>query len=232
MNNNNLMETFYLETPSLDRKNEIIDYINEFVEHKSDINGTGSLDKILDGYTFEQALESCLNMQYEEYAKKFGRCPVKTFLLIRKNDNKIIGTINVRWNLTEKVKQFGGNIGYGIRPTERRKGYNKMNLYLGLIEAKKIGLDKVMLDCDVENLGSSKTMEALGGKLERTEIDPYDEILTSVYWINVDESLEKYKDEYVNSIDKSYKNSTYEYEYFDYENKMVLKEIENKKYKR
>ena len=210
MNNNNLMETFYLETPSLERKNEIIDYINEFVEHKSDINGTGSLDKILDGYTFEQALESCLNMQYEEYAKKYGRCPGKTFLLIRKNDNKIIGTINVRWNLTEKVKQFGGNIGYGIRPTERRKGYNKMNLYLGLIEAKKIGLDKVMLDCDVENLGSSKTMEALGGKLKRTEIDPYDGILTSVYWINVDESLEKYKDEYVNSIDKSYKNSTYE----------------------
>ena len=39
---------------------------------------------------------------------------------------------------------------------------------------------------------------------------PYDGILTSVYWINVDESLEKYKDEYVNSIDKSYKNSTYE----------------------
>lgn len=210
MNNNNLMETFYLEIPSLERKNEIIDYINEFVEHKSDINGTGSLDKILDGYTFEQALESCLNMQYEEYAKKFGRCQGKTFLLIRKNDNKIIGTINVRWNLTEKMKQFGGNIGYGIRPTERRKGYNKMNLYLGLIEAKKIGLDKVMLDCDVENLGSSKTMEALGGKLERTEIDPYDGILTSVYWINVDESLEKYKDEYVNSIDKSYKNSTYE----------------------
>lgn len=210
MNNNNLMETFYLETPSLERKNEIIDYINEFAEYKSDINGTGSLDKILDGYTFEQALESCLNMQYEEYAKKFGRCPGKTFLLIRKNDNKIIGTINVRWNLTEKVKQFGGNIGYGIRPTERRKGYNKMNLYLGLIEAKKIGLDKVMLDCDIENLGSSKTMEALGGKLERTEIDPYDGILTSVYYINVDEALEKYKDEYVNSIDKSYKNSTYE----------------------
>ena len=208
--NGNLMERFYLETPSLERKNEIIDYINEFVEYNSDINGSGSLDNILYGYTFEQSLEKCLNMQYEEYAKKLGRCQGKTFLLIRKNDNKIIGTINVRWNLTEEMKQFGGNIGYGIRPTERRKGYNKINLYLGLIEAKKIGLDKVMLDCDVENLGSSKTMEALGGKLERTEIDPYDGILTSVYWINVDESLEKNKDEYVNSIDKSYKNSTYE----------------------
>ena len=200
--NGNSREKFYLETPSLERKSEIIDYINEFVEYNSDINGTGSLDNILYGYTFEQSLDRCLNMQYEEYAKNLGRCQSKTFLLIRKNDNKIIGTINVRWNLTEEMKQFGGNIGYGIRPTERRKGYNKINLYLGLIEAKKIGLDKVMLDCDAENLGSSKTMEALGGKLERTEIDPYDGILTSVYWINVDESLEKYKDEYVNFIDE------------------------------
>ena len=160
----------------------------------------------MDGYTFEQALERCLNMQYEEYAEKLGRCQSKTFLLIRKNDDKIIGTINVRWNLAEEVKQFGGNIGYGIRPTERRKGYNKINLYLGLMEAQKIGLDKVMLDCDVENLGSSKTMEALGGKLERTEIDPYDGILTSVYWINVDESLEKYKDKYVHFIDINYEH--------------------------
>lgn len=198
--NNNLIETFYLEEPSLERKNEIIDYINEFVKYKSDINGTGSLDKILEGYTFEQALDICLNMKYEEYAKKLGRCQGKTFLLIRKNDNKIIGTINIRWNLTEKMKHFGGNIGYSIRPTERRKGYNKINLYLGLIESKKLGLDKVMLDCDINNLGSSKTIEALGGKLDRTEIDPDDGILTKVYWINVDESLEKYKDAYISFI--------------------------------
>ena len=200
------MEFFYLEMPSLERKNEIIDYINEFVQYKSDINGTGGLDKILDGYTFEQTLERCLNMQYEEYAKKLGKCQSKTFLLIRKNDDKIIGTINIRWNLTEKMKRFGGNIGYGIRPTERRKGYNKINLYLGLIEAKKVGLDKVMLDCNVENLGSSKTMEALGGKLERTEIDPYDGILTSVYWIDVNKSIEKYKNKYFSFIDRNYEH--------------------------
>lgn len=194
------MEQFYLERPSLDRKDEIIEYINEFVSYNSDINGTGSLDKILEGYTFEQALERCLNMQNEEFAKSLNRCQSKTFLLIRKNDNKIVGTINVRWNLTEAMKVFGGNIGYGIRPTERRKGYNKINLYLGLIEAKKLGLDKVMLDCDVSNLGSSKTMEALGGVLERTEIDPYDGIMTSVYWFNVDECLEKYKSIYKKHI--------------------------------
>ena len=130
------MEKFYLEKPSIERKYEIIEYVTEFVKYNSDLNGMGSLDKILEGYTFEQALERCLNMENEEYAYNLGRCQSKTFLLIRENDNRIIGTINIRWNLTEAMKKFGGNIGYGIRPTERRKGYNKINLYLGLIESK------------------------------------------------------------------------------------------------
>ena len=195
------MEKFYLEMPSLERKNQIIDYVNEFALYNSETNGMGSLRKILEGYTFEQALEMCLRMQDEEYAKKLGRCQSKTFLLIRENDDRIIGAINVRWNLPESMKQFGGNIGYGIRPTERRKGYNKINLYLGLIEAQKLGLDRVMLDCDVNNLGSVKTMQALGGKLERTEVDPSDGILTSVYWFDVNETIVKYQNVFKNNLD-------------------------------
>lgn len=190
------MERFYLEEPSLGRKDEIIEYLDEFVKYNSNINGTGSLDKIYDGYTFEEALERCLNMKNEEYAKSINRVPGKTFLLIRKNDNKIVGTINIRWNLSEKMLEFGGHIGYGIRPTERRKGYNKIQLYLVLLEAQKLNLDKVMIDCSVDNLGSDKTIKALGGILERCELDESDNTMTNVYWINVDESIKKYKDEY------------------------------------
>ena len=190
------MEKFYLELPSMERKDEIIDYINEFVEYGSNVNGTGSLDKILEGYTFEEALERCLNMAKKEYAEKVGRCQGKTFLLVRESDNKIVGTINVRWNLNEAMLQFGGHIGYEIRPTERRKGYNKINLYLGMIEARKVGLEKVMLDCDVNNLGSDRTLKALGGKLERTEIDPSDGILTKVYWFDVEDTINNYKSVY------------------------------------
>ena len=195
-----IMERFFLERPSIERKNEIIEYINEYVKYNSDINGTGSLDKILKGYTFEQALERCLNMENREYAESVGRCQGKTFLLIRENDNRIVGSINIRWNLNEEMLRFGGHIGYGIRPTERRKGYNKINLYLGMIEAKKIGLEKVMLDCDVNNIGSDRTLKALGGKLERTEVDPSDGVLTNVYWFDVEETLENYKDIYKHSI--------------------------------
>ena len=190
------MERFYLEEPSLERKAEIIEYLDEFVKYNSNINGTGSLDKIYDGYTFEETLERCLNMKNEEYAKSINRVPGKTFLLIRKNDNKIVGTINIRWNLSEKMLKFGGHIGYGIRPTERRKGYNKIQLYLVLLEAQKLNLDKVMLDCSVDNLGSDKTIKALGGILERRELDESDNTMTNVYWINVYESIKKYKNEY------------------------------------
>ena len=190
------MDRFYFEKPSIERKNEIIEYLDEFVKYGSDINGSGSLDKIYEGYAFEEALDRCLKMEDEDYADSVNRCPGKTFLLIREGDNRIVGSINVRWNLNEEMLQFGGHIGYGIRPTERRKGYNKINLYMGLIEAQKVGLERVMLDCDVNNIGSDKTIKALGGRLERTGIDPLDGALTNVYWINVDEAVEKYKDAY------------------------------------
>lgn len=190
------MEKFFLEIPSANRKDEIIEYINEYDEYKSDVNGTGSLRRILEGYTFEEALEMCLSMEDKEYAKSFGRCPSKTFLLIRQSDNKIVGSNNVRWDLTKEMLRFVGHIGYGIRPTERRKGYNKINLYLAMIEAQKLGLERVMLDCDVNNIGSDKTLKALGGSLERTEIDPEDGILTNVYWFDVLDTINNYKDVY------------------------------------
>ena len=196
------MEKFYLEPPSIERKEDILNFLDEFAKYNSDLNGAGALDKIYEGYTFEEALDRCLKMKNEKYARSVNRCPGKTFLLIRKNDNKIIGCANLRWNLTKEILKFGGHIGYSIRPTERRKGYNKINLYLILKEAKKIGLDKVMLDCSVNNYGSDKTIKALGGVLERREIDPWDNELTNVYWIDINNSLEKYKDKYEKYISK------------------------------
>lgn len=190
------MEKFYLEIPSLKRKEEIIAYLNEFVLYNSDINGSGFLDKILEGYSFEECLDKCLNMQYQEYAKKLNRLQSKTFLLIRKNDNKLIGMLNIRWNILPNIQEFVGNIGYGIRPTERKKGYNKINLYLGLIEIQKLGLKKIYLDCEDNNIASYKTMEALNAKLLSTKIDPYDNLLTRIYSIDVNKTINKYRSTY------------------------------------
>ena len=133
-----------------------------------------------------------------------GWAPSITFFLIRENDNKIIGMINIRYNVTEEIISKGGShIGYGIRPTERRKGYNKINLYLGLLEEKKLGEKTVLLECTADNIGSNKTIIALGGDLEKSEIDEWDNLLTNYYWIDVNNSIDKYSDiyePYVSSI--------------------------------
>ena len=192
-----VIEKFYLENPSMERKNNVIEYMNEHVKYNSAINGTGSFDHVLEGETYEECMDRYYKIQDNEYAKSIDRCPGKTYFLIRKNDNKLIGMINIRHHLSPKMLVHGGHIGYGIRPTERRKGYNKINLYLGLLKAlEEFNLDKVMLDCDVKNLGSDKTIQALGGVLERTDIDDYDGVLTNVYWINTKDSIRKYKDVY------------------------------------
>lgn len=188
------MEKFYLEKPSIDRKNEAIDYIKEHIDFKSNINGSGGLD---DGY-----------IDYENWLIKNGKkeniktcpkdkCPAYTYFLIRVNDNKIIGMINIRYKLNEMALLYGGHIGYGIRPTERQKGYNKINLYLGLQKCKELNLEKVLITASDNNLGSYKTILALGGVLENKIPDNEEkDIMIGRYWINVNLSLKKYKNEY------------------------------------
>ncbi|QUH30968.1 GNAT family N-acetyltransferase [Vallitalea guaymasensis] len=194
------MYKFFLEIPSINRKEQALDYLNEHIKFNSNINGTGGMDKCLKEITYEEWLIEREKKRDKEYAYSINKVPGEVFFLIRKNDNKLVGMISIRHNLTPVMLKFGGHIGYGIRPTERRNGYNKINLYLGLLEAEKIGLDKVMIDCSVTNLGSDRTIKSLGGVLERTEIDPSDNTLTNVYWIDVSKSLQDYKTTYMKYI--------------------------------
>lgn len=180
------MEKFYYEIPSIARKNEAIEYINEFYEYKSDINGTGGLQRFLDNY------EGWLEKLEEDYKREPNeeKVPARTYFLIRSNDNKIIGMINIRLALNERLKKYGGHIGYSIRPTERGKGYNKINLYLGLKICKEYGIEKVLMDADKENPASWKTMESLGGINIREYYDDENaHCIVKDYEINVNDSI-------------------------------------------
>ena len=194
------MEKFYLEKPSLERKDEALEYIKEILNvNKSDTDGTNKLKHYLDNY--DGWLEKIEND--EKIIPSEESVPSKTFFLIRENDNKIIGMIHIRLTLNKMLADIGGHIGYSIRPTERRKGYNKINLYLGLIECQKNGLDSIMLDCLKDNIGSSKTIEALGGYLVKEEEKNFHDERVTIqdYNINVNESIEKYKDIYVPNME-------------------------------
>lgn len=181
------MEKFYFEEPNISRKEDAIAYINEFYDYNSKINGVGGLYRYLDDY------EGWLKMLEEDYTRipNEEKVPARTYFLIRESDSRIIGMINIRLSLNESLKKSGGHIGYSIRPTERRKGYNKINLYLGLKVCQKYGIETVLLDADKENLASWKTMEALGGINIREFIDEHDgaHSIMKNYEINVNESI-------------------------------------------
>lgn len=182
------MDYLYYEVPSLARKEDAIEYIREHHEHNSNINGSGGLDCYLDDYEgWLQKLED-----YKQPSE--DRVPALTYFLVRESDNKIIGMANIRLYLNDRLREEGGHIGYGIRPSERRKGYNKINLYRALEVCQEQGIEEVVLDCNKDNLGSSRTMIALGGIKQYEKM--HDGELIERYAINVSESVEKYKDIY------------------------------------
>ena len=178
---------------------EILDYINEFIEYNSQIHGTGSIDRDLNnGKTFEEWLEHNLNLHNEEYAKSIGMVPSYTYLFVRDSDNKIVGMIDFRHYLNDFLRTYGGHIGYSIRPTERRKGYNKYNLYLVLKEADKLGLDKVLIICADYNEGSRNTILSFDGEYEKTNFFESANENLELYWVDVKHGIEKYKDVFEN----------------------------------
>lgn len=94
-----------------------------------------------------------------------------TYWLYDEENNKIIGASNLRHYLTERGVKLWGHIGYGIRPSERRKGYATELLKLTLEKAKEHNLDKVYLGAYTGNVGSWKTMEKLNAKFEEIVIE-------------------------------------------------------------
>lgn len=187
------MDKFKFEIPTKEREQDAIDFINEFYEYNSDINGTGGLQRYLDNYDgwLEKLEEDYKRIPNEE------KVPAKTYFLVRESDNRIVGMINIRLALNERLKKYGGHIGYCIRPTERGKGYNKINLYLGLKICKEHGIKEVFMDADKENPASWKTMESLGGKNIREYYDDeYAHCVVKDYIINVNNAIEENRKKY------------------------------------
>ncbi|MDR2939282.1 MAG: GNAT family N-acetyltransferase [Clostridiales bacterium] len=97
---------------------------------------------------------------------------------------KIIGIIDIRHTLNQFLKDFGGHIGYGVRPSERGKGYATEMLKLALGVCIQLNLDNVMLACYKDNPASRSVIEKCGGKLEN-QVEAPDGKLCLVYWINI-----------------------------------------------
>lgn len=105
----------------------------------------------------------------------------ETLFVLDDQREKLIGVINIRYNLTDTMAEYVGNIGYCVTPLERRKGYGNEILKLAIVYAQRNGLNKILLTCDKTNLASKKSIIHNGGVWERDVV--YKNVIIERYWI-------------------------------------------------
>lgn len=131
-----------------------------------------------DYHNFEYYLE---NLEIKEEID--GKVPDTTRFCLDVDRNIFVGAVNIRHYLNEAMLLNGGHIGDGIRPSERRKGYATKMISLALEECRKLGIDKVLMVCDKNNIGSAKSIMNNGGVLENEVV--VNGVTEQRYWITL-----------------------------------------------
>lgn len=136
-----------------------------------------------------------LNEDYEDFeamVKRFrslkenknvevGFVPSTTFWLYDNESKSLVGAVNIRHYLNEIFEKVFGNVGYGVAPWKRGKGYATEALRLSIDVCKTMGMDKILVCCFEKNIPSIKVIEKNGGILENTII--HNGKMVRRYWI-------------------------------------------------
>ena len=106
----------------------------------------------------------------------------KSLLYLCFDKMKLVGLLSVRYELSKTLSKKYGDIGYGVRPSERRKGYATDMLRYALSICKEKGLKRVILGCYKNNFASAATIKRNGGVLI-AENDNYTKERTNQYYL-------------------------------------------------
>ncbi len=155
-----------LVRPSKLYAEQVMSYKEEMLQSGDSFDGCAGLEDV-ESFDEWVDFERRLKGKY-----KSGYVPSEVFLAVRRKDDFVVGIIDFRHPLSDFLKNFGGNIGYSVRPSERRKGYASEMLGLVLPFCRESGESKVLLlTCDKENVASQRAIVKNGGMLENEIVD-------------------------------------------------------------
>lgn len=175
------MTSIKLITPTLAYKSLLKAYKDEFPYSPNGIEGSSEL---IQANSIEEWLNRIEKNRHWDTVQN-GWMPAEQYIAVDSRNNTIVGMLNFRKELNEYLENYIGHIGYSIAPSKRRQRLGTTMLELALIEAKKFGLERVLVTCTDDNVASAGVIENNGGRLEDKRVDPGDQKLTRRYWITL-----------------------------------------------
>ncbi len=168
-----------LVIPSEKYRKEVMDYRKSFIENGEVLAGASTFDT---ARSFDEWLSVLLgNMDERTVGKDF--VVASSYLVVSNKTGELVGMVQIRHRLNDYLLKFGGHIGYSVKKDERNKGYGKEILCLALEKAKDLGLDRVLLTCNKENVPSEKVIIAKGGIFENELVEG--NRIVRRYWIDL-----------------------------------------------
>jgi predicted acetyltransferase len=157
------------------------DAYDDMVEEWRKFETPTSPGKLFAGRDFDEFLSI---VHREPTESDPAKVPAHLFFLADSRSSRLLGAIQIRHHINHpNLIETGGHIGYGIRPSERRRRYATLMLALAIPEARKIGLSRLLVTCKDANIGSWKAIEANGGVFERATVEEGEPARR--YWIDI-----------------------------------------------
>lgn len=169
--------------PTIEFDKQIREYRKEFLDCGDPIEGATRLRQFND----PQDWIAFLNKLKDPNTVPQGRVQLTQYMLVREEDQKIVGMINIRHYLNDYLEQCGGHIGVSIVPSERHKGYATQIVKMALPKCKEFGIDKVLCAVNRGNEGSKRLFLKCGATYESDVYDSIDGVYVERYWIDLSE---------------------------------------------